>query len=91
MAKYGRVSAYYAAINCTNSRKLCPDIQFYRFPLETPVSRQKLHDFIHSFSHTNNKHTCDLCRSTLVDDDSYDDRRILLSFKAYDSDASYGG
>ena len=35
--------------------------------------------------------TCDLCKSTLVDDDSYDDRRTLLPFKAYDSDASYGG
>ena len=35
--------------------------------------------------------TCDLCKSTLVDDDSYDDRRTFLSFKAYDSDASYGG
>ena len=55
------------------------------------VSRHKLHDFIHSFSHANNKHTCDLCKSTLVDDDSYDERRTLLSFKAYDSDASYGG
>ena len=49
-------------------------------------------DFIDSFSHANNKHTCNLCKSTLVDDDdSYDDRRKLLSFKAYDSDASYGG
>ena len=37
------------------------------------------------------RNTCDLCKSTLVDDDSYDDRRTLLSFKAYDSDASYGG
>ena len=37
------------------------------------------------------KHTCDLCKSTLVDDDSYDDRQAVLSFKAYDSDASYGG
>jgi len=37
------------------------------------------------------KHTCNLCKSTLVDDDSYDDRRTLLSFKAYDSDSSYGG
>ena len=35
--------------------------------------------------------TRDLCKSTLVDDDSYDDRRTLLSFKAYDSDPSYGG
>ena len=26
-----------------------------------------------------------------MDDDSYDDRRTLLSFKAYDSDTSYGG
>ena len=37
------------------------------------------------------KHTCNLCKSTLVDDDSYDDRQTLLSFKAYDSDSSYGG
>ena len=35
--------------------------------------------------------TCDLCKSTLVDDDSYDDRRTLLSSKACDSEASYGG
>ena len=55
------------------------------------MSRHKLHDFIHSFSHANNKRAGDLCKSTLVDDDSYDDRRTLLSFKAYDSDASYGG
>ena len=37
------------------------------------------------------KHTCNLCKSTLVDDDSYDDRQTLLSVKAYDSDSSYGG
>ena len=55
------------------------------------MSRHKLHDFIHSFSRANNKHTCDLCKSALVDDDSYDDRRTRLSFKAYYSDASYGG
>ena len=58
---------------------------------DEPVSRHKLHDFIYSFSHANNKHTCYLCKSTLVDDDNYDDRQTLLSFKAYDSDASYGG
>ena len=41
---------------------------------DEPVSRHKLHDFIHSFSHANNKSAGDLCKSTLVDDDSYDDR-----------------
>ena len=55
------------------------------------MSRHKLHDFIHSFSHANNKSAGDLCKSTLVDDDSYDDRRALLSFKAYDSDSGGGG
>ena len=54
------------------------------------MSRHKLHDFIHSFSHANNKSAGDLCKSTLVDDDSYDDRRALLSFKAYDSDSGGG-
>ena len=58
---------------------------------DEPVSRHKLHDFIHSFSHANNKFTCNLFKSTLVDDDSYDDRRTLLSFKAYDSDSGGGG
>ena len=55
------------------------------------MSRHKLHDFIHSFSHANSKSAGDLCKSTLVDDDSYDDRRALLSFKAYDSDSGGGG
>ena len=55
------------------------------------MSRHKLHDFIDSFSHGNNKRAGDLCKSTLVDDDSYDDRRTRLSFKAYDSDSGGGG
>ena len=54
------------------------------------MSRHKLNDFIHSFSHANNKRAGDLCKSTLVDDDSYDDRRTRLSFKAYDSDSGGG-
>ena len=54
------------------------------------MSRHKLHDFIDSFSHGNNKRAGDLCKSTLVDDDSYDDRRTRLSFKAYDSDSGGG-
>ena len=54
------------------------------------MSRHKLHDFIDSFSHGNNKRAGDLCKSTLVDDDSYDDRRTPLSFKAYDSDSGGG-
>ena len=54
------------------------------------MSRHKLHDFIDSFSNANNQHTGDLCKSTLVDDDSYDDRRTRLSFKAYDSDSGGG-
>ena len=49
-----------------------------------------VHDFIDSFSHGNNKRAGDLCKSTLVDDDSYDDRRTRLSFKAYDSDSGGG-
>jgi len=55
MGKRGRVSAYCAAINCTNNRKLCPDIQFYRFPLETSrwVGICYFRDFPHSFSHAN--------------------------------------
>jgi len=55
MGKRGRVSAYCAAINCTNNMKLCPDIQFYRFPLETSrwVGICYFRDFPHSFSHAN--------------------------------------
>ena len=54
------------------------------------MSRHKLHDFIDSFSHANKKRAGDLCKSTLMDDDSYDDRRTRLSLKAYDSNSRGG-